>query len=74
MVELGRYKHYKGNLYEVVGEAVQTESREALVIYRSLYDAPDYPYGSLWARPTSMFTEKVTVDGVEVPRFEYIGD
>lgn len=74
MVKLGRYRHYKGNLYEVMGEGIHTETGEPLVIYRSLYDAPDFPYGSIWARPAAMFVEVVSVDGVEVPRFEYLGE
>ena len=70
MLKPGKYRHYKGNLYEVIGEAIHTETREPLVIYRSLYDAEDFPSGSLWVRPTSMFTDKVEVDGALVSRFQ----
>lgn len=60
----GRYRHYKGNEYEVIGTALHTETEERLVIYKALYE----PY-QLWVRPLEMFFEHVIVDGVEVPRF-----
>ena len=60
----GRYRHYKGKYYEVLGVAHHSETEEQLVVYRCLYD--DH---SLWVRPMAMFTERVTVDGRAVPRF-----
>lgn len=60
----GRYRHYKGGEYEVVGVARHSESDELLVVYRCLYDN-----NSLWVRPLAMFMETVSVDGREVPRF-----
>jgi hypothetical protein len=65
----GRYRHYKGQEYEVFNTARHSESDELLVVYRCLYD--DY---SWWVRPFSMFTETVSVDGKIYPRFEYIGE
>jgi hypothetical protein len=65
----GRYRHYKGNLYEVIGVARHSETEEKLVVYRCLYG--DY---SLWVRPLDMFMESVIVDGREVPRFEWRGE
>lgn len=65
----GRYRHYKGNEYEVVGVARHSETEEELVVYRKLYG--DH---SLWVRPLAMFEEIVVVDGREVPRFERVGD
>ena len=64
---LGRYVHYKGNEYEVIGVARHSETHEALVVYRPLYGA-----GSLWVRPHAMFFERVVVEGVSRPRFERI--
>jgi len=64
----GRYRHYKGNLYELVGVARHSETEEEMVVYRKLYD--DY---SLWVRPLVMFTENVRMDGRTMPRFEWIG-
>ena len=66
-VEPGRYRHYKGNEYEVLGMARHSENLEALVIYRALYGE-----GKVWARPAVMWNEKVIVDGEEVPRFQRI--
>ncbi|WP_265551624.1 DUF1653 domain-containing protein [Trichlorobacter lovleyi] len=63
----GRYRHYKGGEYEVVGTARHSESDEQLVVYRCLYDN-----NSLWVRPLAMFLETVPVDGRELPRFERI--
>lgn len=60
----GRYRHYKGREYEVVGVARHSETLEALVVYRPLYGER-----ALWVRPHAMFVETVDVDGVEVPRF-----
>lgn len=65
----GRYRHYKGKDYEVIGTARHSETEEWLVVYRCLYG--DY---SLWVRPLDMFNESVTVAGEEVPRFTRISD
>ena len=65
----GTYKHGKsGKLYEVIGLALETEAEELLVIYRPLYEN-EY---KLFARPASMFTETVVLDGKSVPRFQKI--
>jgi hypothetical protein len=61
----GRYRHFKGNDYEVIGVAKHTESGEALVIYRALYGDTN----QLWVRPLSMFTETVEHEGRQIPRF-----
>lgn len=60
----GTYRHYKGNLYEVVDVARHSETEEWLVVYRALYGER-----GLWVRPLEMFTETVQVDGVTVARF-----
>lgn len=63
----GRYRHYKGGEYEVLGVARHSESDELLVVYRCLYDN-----NSLWVRPLSMFVEKIIVEGKKVSRFRPI--
>lgn len=60
----GRYRHYKGNFYEVIDVARHSETEELLVVYRCLYG--DY---SLWVRPLAMFMETLDVDGELVARF-----
>jgi hypothetical protein len=64
----GKYRHYKGNEYEVLGIATHSETGETLVVYRALYGAR-----GLWVRPVEMFCESVTVEGESVPRFLYVG-
>ena len=64
---LGRYRHYKGGEYEVLGVARHSETLEPLVVYRPLYNAT-----GLWVRPHAMFFEQVDVDGVLQPRFARI--
>lgn len=66
MITLGTYRHYKGNLYEVIGTARHSETLEEMIVYKALYR----PEGeNLWVRPARMFLEKVMVDGKEVYRF-----
>lgn len=65
----GKYQHYKGNLYEVIGVAHHSETREELVVYRALYNHEVYGDNSLWVRPKSMFLETVIVEGKKVLRF-----
>jgi hypothetical protein len=64
----GRYRHYKGNEYTVLGVAQHSETQEELVVYRQ-----EYGDHGLWVRPKKMFMETVAVDGREVPRFRYLG-
>lgn len=64
----GRYRHYKGNEYEVIDTARHSETEEWMVVYRTLYGER-----SLWVRPYEIFVEKVEVDGKTVDRFAYIG-
>jgi hypothetical protein len=63
----GRYRHYKGGEYEVIGVARHSETHEPLVVYRPLYNDSGW-----WVRPHAMFFETVLVDGVQLPRFEKI--
>lgn len=63
----GRYRHYKGGEYEVIGVARHSETHEALVVYRPLYDASGW-----WVRPHAMFFETVSVHGRRQPRFARI--
>ncbi|THJ20738.1 MAG: DUF1653 domain-containing protein [Nitrospira sp. CG24E] len=67
MVQPGRYRHYKGEEYEVLGVARHSETEEEFVVYRALYG--DY---GLWIRPKAMFLEMVIVDGHPSPRFQFL--
>ena len=67
IVRIGKYEHYKGGQYEVLGIAKHSETLEELVVYKKLYD--DF---GLWVRPLKMFLEEVEFKGAKVPRFKYI--
>lgn len=69
MIKPGKYKHYKGNEYEVIGVAQHSENESYLVVYRPLYGER-----GLWVRPLDMFVESVDIDGKSVPRFEFVED
>jgi len=66
---IGKYRHYKGNEYELIGVGTHTEDESKMVVYKALYA----PY-EIWIRPYSMFFETVEVNGVDVPRFAKIED
>lgn len=65
----GRYRHYKGKDYLVIGVARHSETEEELVVYRT-----DYGDRSLWIRPLKMFQESVEINGMSVPRFQFVGE
>ncbi len=65
----GRYRHFKGNEYEVVELAHHSETQEAMVVYRALYGER-----GLWVRPMAMFFETIERDGQTLQRFKFIGD
>ncbi len=72
-IKKGTYRHNKsGNLYNVLGVALETETDEAVVVYHPLYKH-DFGY-ELFTRPYGMFTDTVELDGQKKLRFEYIGD
>ena len=67
-LEPGRYRHYKGKDYIVIGVAHHSETHEELVVYRQNYGSR-----GLWVRPATMFLESVELNGEQVPRFQYVG-
>ncbi len=66
-LEAGRYRHYKGNQYTVIGVARHSETEEELVVYRQ-----EYGDRGLWVRPLQMFMETIDVEGKELPRFQFL--
>jgi len=68
-IPLGRYRHYKGQYYSVLGFARHSETEECMVLY-----VPLYGEGGYWVRPLAMFTETIEVAGNAVSRFAYVGD
>jgi cupin 2 domain-containing protein len=67
-IQPGRYRHFKGNEYTVIGTARHSETLEEMVVYRQ-----EYGEHGLWVRPKQMFSETVTVDGQDLPRFQPLG-
>ena len=67
-IKIGKYRHFKGNEYRVVGMARHSETMEEMVVYQALYGE-----GGLWVRPAAMWDEQVDRDGYCGPRFTYIG-
>ncbi|WP_290523807.1 DUF1653 domain-containing protein [Alcanivorax sp.] len=68
-IKPGRYRHYKGNDYQVIGTATHSETEETLVVYFPLYGDR-----ALWVRPLSMFIETVEKEGEVIPRFAWVGE
>lgn len=68
-IKLGRYRHFKGNEYEVLALAKHSETLEDMVVYRALYGER-----GVWVRPASMWCEQIEREGYSGPRFYYIGE
>ena len=68
-IKPGKYRHFKGNLYEVIGVASHSETMEQMVVYRALYGEQ-----GLWVRPAAMWNEVVEKENYTGPRFQYIGE
>ena len=68
-IKIGRYRHFKGNEYEVLCIAKHSETQEDMVVYRALYDER-----GVWVRPASMWNETVERDGKTYKRFTYLGE
>lgn len=68
-IKPGRYRHFKGNEYEVIGTARDSESMQPMVVYRARYGER-----GLWVRSAEMFNEVIEREGILVRRFEYVGD
>lgn len=68
-IRIGKYRHFKGKEYEVIGIARHSETLEPMVVYRALYGEH-----GLWVRPAAMWTEQVERDSYSGPRFQYIGE
>ena len=65
----GKYRHFKGNEYELIDIALHSETLEPMVVYRALYGE-----NGLWVRPASMWNEFINRDGYQGPRFQYLGE
>lgn len=68
-IKKGRYRHFKGGEYRVIGIARHSETLEEMVVYEALYGE-----GGLWVRPASMWNEEIERDGKKFKRFEFIGE
>ena len=68
-IKLGKYRHYKGNEYTVIGVGRHSETLEDMVIYRA-----EYGDGDVWVRPLNMWFDTVIKDGNQMQRFTYVGE
>ena len=68
-IKIGKYRHFKGNEYEVLYLAKHSETQEEMVVYKALYGD-----GGVWVRPSSMWNEIIERDGKTFQRFTYIGE
>ena len=68
-IKLGRYRHFKGNEYEVIAIAKHSETTEDYIVYKALYGD-----GGMWVRPASMWNETIERDGITYKRFTYINE
>lgn len=68
-LQRGKYRHFKGNEYELLYVAKHSETLEPMVVYRALYGE-----GGIWVRPASMWSEHIEREGYSGPRFTYIGE
>ena len=66
-LKLGKYRHFKGMQYQLIGIAHHSETMEPMVVYQALYGDME-----LWVRPAAMWTEEVCRDGYQGPRFQFI--
>ena len=72
-IKIGKYRHFKGKEYRVLGVVHHSEDLSELVVYQALYDSEEFGKDALWARPVEMFLGTKIISGKEVQRFEYIG-
>ncbi|MGI0100339.1 MAG: DUF1653 domain-containing protein [Candidatus Micrarchaeaceae archaeon] len=69
----GKYQHYKGDFYRVIGVARHSESpKDEFVVYQALYKSKKFGNNELWIRPKKMFLEDVNLEGKKVPRFRFV--
>lgn len=71
-IQLGKYRHYKGGEYEVVGTAILESTLEQMVLYRPLYTSAEFSPETTFVRPLAVFLELVEVDGRTIPRFQFV--
>jgi len=73
-IKLGKYKHFKGMIIEVIGIALHSETMEEMVVYIHNDPAKGKDANTMWVRPKKMFLENVNKDGKEIPRFKFMGN
>jgi hypothetical protein len=71
-IKIGKYQHYKGKFYNVIGVARHSETLEKLVVYIALYKSEEFGENALWVRPLSLFTEEIEINDKKIPRFNFI--
>lgn len=74
-IPYGKYQNYKTEkLYEVIGIALHSDTREEMIIYKAMYQSDEFPIHQVWVRSKAVFFEEVEHNGGSVPRFKWIGE
>jgi hypothetical protein len=73
-IKLGKYQHYKGKYYDVIGLAYDSETLEEKVVYQALYNSKELGNNPIFVRPYEEFFENVIIDNKNIPRFKFIGE
>lgn len=73
-IRIGKYRHYKGNEYQIIGIGRNSDTFEKMVVYQGLYNSDEFGDKPIWVRPVSEFVESVEVDGQQIQRFTYLGE
>ena len=71
-IPIGRYQHYKGKFYQVIGVARHSETLEEMVVYQGEYNDPEFGNNPIWVRPKQDFLATVEVNGQQIPRFRFM--
>jgi hypothetical protein len=72
-IKKGKYKHYKGDIYEIVEVGRDSGTLEEVVVYKGLYNSDKFGNNPIWVRPLKEFIGEIEIDGKKIKRFEFVG-
>jgi hypothetical protein len=71
-IKTGKYQHYKGKFYNIIGQGIHSETLEKFVVYQAMYNSKEFGKNAIWLRQKNDFFNKVKVNGKMIQRFKYI--